>query len=710
MSGDSQHDYLTSMLELIAQKQFLPSTMDAAERQSLETTLSHRAGGLITQYEAERKAIADLAPGDKRRKEFDKQTENLAKALPNVTKGTLSAIAAFQKGDAITGSAALMDICASLAPLIGGLAAAGGPPGMLVGAIFAMIGQILAFFAPKSESLSTQIEKVMRTLQAEGKEQEIRAVHTSITNYATALKRATRRVERALDEPGLQVAVISQIIKDFNPIDSPTMLMFWGVAEWLQEGKNQDQERWPIVLAGVCQAYTDLLFTVITLMSLVSTDAMTKRFAEAEALPEAKKTEVRRILNELLVIATARLIEYGACSDAHLEFLRAIMPAAQNRGMLWQVDNSPSGHLYAGTNIRTGKFKHLGGEQKRLAVTTARADLGTPNPAYHVLALEPWIDAGWTGYDRTYHGLVKAPYDSVTWTELADDTSSVHGLTDIWATPADAAHKKDVYFYAAKGNEIDGHALGENNKARVVYTRGVKAKVQSVRVVHDPRPVQGDPDAGTADPSRGIVDFVAYGGLQSSGEIYIDAAGKDGYVPGPWGPYSGLGIDRRHLWVFKADGVACATHASVMRCLRGEIEKPRWMIHSVPEQILYTDSYRRDHHRLALASPLRGVVDLCACDDGTLVAAVEAKSVVGKSTPRSPSGAGGAMYWEAVDDNGLYGAVHQIDVKSGTIGVEWTKLGKAAGARVQRLPVFCWSLLESLTAALGRLTPELENA
>jgi hypothetical protein len=709
MSGDAQHDYLASMLELIAQKQFLPSTMDATERERLETTLSHRAGGLMTQYEAERKAIADLAPSEKRRKEFDKQTENLAKALPNVTKGTLSAITAFQKGDAITGSAALMDICASLAPLVGGLAAAGGPPGMLVGAIFAMIGQILAFFAPKSESLTTQIEKLMRTLQAEGKEQEIRAVHTNITNYATALKRATRRVEKALEEPGLQVEIISQIIRDFNPIDGPTMTKFWEVTEWLQEGENQDQKRWPIVLAGVCQAYTDLLLTVITLMSLVSTDAMTKRFAEAEALPEPKKTEVRRILNQLLVIATTRLIEYGACSDAQLEYLRAILPAAQNRGMLWQVDKSPSGHLYAGTNIRKGKFKYLGGEQKRLAVTTARADLGTSSPTYHVLALEPWIDAGYTGYDRTYHGLVKAPYDSVTWTALADDTTSVHSLTDIWATPADADHKTDVYFYAAKGNEIHGHALDANNRARVVYTRGVKAKVTSVRVVHDPRSVEGDPDAATAGPGQGMVDFVAYGGLQSSGEIYADAAGKDGYVPAPWGPY-GLGIDRRYLWVFKADGVACATHASIVRCLRGEIDKPRWMIHSVPEQILYTDAYRRDHRRLALASPVRGVVDLCACDDGTLVAAVEAKSVVQKSTPRSPSGAGGAMYWEPVDDNSLYGAVHQIDVKSATIGVDWTKLGNAAGARVQKLPVFCWSLLESLTASLGRLAAELEKA
>jgi hypothetical protein len=41
----------------------------------------------------------------------------------------------------------------------------------------------------------------------------------------------------------------------------------------------------------VCQAYTDLLVTVITLLSLVSTDKMMTRFDEAEKLPAEQKYE-----------------------------------------------------------------------------------------------------------------------------------------------------------------------------------------------------------------------------------------------------------------------------------------------------------------------------------------------------------------------------------------------------------------------------------
>jgi hypothetical protein len=88
------------------------------------------------------------------------------------TKGALAAIAAFNKGDVINGTAAVMDICASLAPFIGGLSAAGGPPGILIGAIFGMVAQILSFFGPKGESLKETLEKLLRQLNAEQKQQD----------------------------------------------------------------------------------------------------------------------------------------------------------------------------------------------------------------------------------------------------------------------------------------------------------------------------------------------------------------------------------------------------------------------------------------------------------------------------------------------------------------------------------------------------------
>jgi hypothetical protein len=703
MSGKSQQDYIAEILGLMAMKQFLPDSISAEDRRTFEAPLSRRAAKLVKEYAAAREEVAGLAADDARRKEFDKRTENLAKALPGITKGTLAAISAFQKNDPINGSAAVMDICASLAPMLGALSAAGGPPGMLVGAIFAMVGQILSFFAPKSESLTSQIAKLLKDLQADEKARQIKAVHTSITNYASSLNRATGRIEAALSKPGLQIMVISQIIRDFNPIDGPTINKFWEVAEWLQEEKNQGHDQWPNVLAGMCQAYMDLMSTIITVMSLVSTDAMQERFDESEKLPADKGSEVRRVLTELLALATARLIEYGACNDAQLEYLRQSVAPARDRGMLWQIDDSDKGHLWAGTNIHLGSFKYLGGEAKRIAVAVAKEDLASASRTYHAVALEPWIDQGWKGYDRTYHCVVKAPYDSMA----AKQLGSLHAVTDVWATSAAGENKKEVYLYLVKAKELQGYALGADGSLRSVYSRTLKVDARAVRVVHDPSSVSGDPDGLVQAAGKPKLDFIAYAGAAASSQIYVDASGKEGYVPSPWGGYSGLGVDQDFVWVYRADGLACATHASVMRCLRGEIAKPRWMAYD-PAQLLYTAVYGRDQGKVRDPKPLKGLVDLCACDDGTLVAALYTRSVVEQPPAVSswPQSSGESVY-VFKDANALYGAVHEIDVKNGTIAVTWTKLGRATGVRVQKLPVFCWSLFESLRASLDALAVAL---
>ena len=212
-----------------------------------------------------------------------------------------------------------MDICASLAPLLGGLAAAGGPPGMLVGGDFLDDRATPQLLRPKSESLTSQIEKLLRELQAETTVQKIKAAHTTIKNYVVSLRGVTSRIQFALDNPAdspvVQVGVVRQIIKDFNPLDGTAVNSVWEVAEWLQTPKNRDVDQWPVILAAVCSAYTDLLLAVITLMSYISTDSMRKRFDEAEKLPQADKDKVRTALEKLLTLGIARLVEYGACNE-----------------------------------------------------------------------------------------------------------------------------------------------------------------------------------------------------------------------------------------------------------------------------------------------------------------------------------------------------------------------------------------------------------
>jgi hypothetical protein len=703
MSDNPQQDYIITMLELMKAQQFLADV--GLDDQHVDL--------LRSEYEKELKRVEGLSKDDKRRKEFEKNTENLAKALPNITKGTLTAITAFQKDDPISGSAAIMDICASLAPLLGGLSAAGGPPGMLVGAIFAMVGQILSFFAPKSESLTSQIETLMRKLQAEEVAQKIKAVHKNITNYASALRNATERISTALDQPGLQIRIIKNIIKDVNPIEGNTITNYWEVTEWLMEDANQNQDQWPTILAAVCQAYTDLLVTVITLLSLVSTDKMRVQFDEAEKLPADEKPEVKRQLTGLRALAITRLIEYGASNETHRRTLKRLMSAAQNRGMLW-YNGFGDGPLYAGTNIRQGRFgKPLASESKRMAVAVSRKDMGLPNPSYHVFLLEPGADPR----GRIYYKDVRPPYNNQgNFEELKCDGTSIHDLSDIWtATPV--AIKNEVYFYAAKGKEIHGCVLDENKKVTFSgYSLSVKSQVVSVRVVHNPKSFVDDPDENPQLPSvlKGN-DYFVYVGLESSPEIYVAASyQKDKYVLSPWTQYSGLGVDQHYLWVFGSGGFACATHASVMRCLKGEKPEPRWMVHyPIPNKYLYKgDQYDNWDRANAERPPLKGLVDLCPCDDGTLVAALYTRTVQKVNVAADIDNPNVRPDYRPRfhDDNALYTAVYHTDLKNGTIAVDWTKIeGENLAVRVQKLPVFCWSLIESLAATLDVLAPVLKS-
>jgi hypothetical protein len=705
MSGNAQQDYIIETLEVIREG-FFDTVTDPDERERLQKALNARALNLRSAYDKEQAIVEGLSEEDKRRKEFEKNTENLAKALPNITKGTLTAITAFQKDDPISGSAAIMDICASLAPLLGGLSAAGGPPGMLVGAIFAMVGQILSFFAPKSESLTSQIETLMRKLQAEEVAQQIKAAHKMITNYASALRIATGRISTALDQPGLQIQIIKNIIKDVNPIEGNAIRDIWQVTEWLMDEANQNQDQWPTILAAVCQAYTDLLVTVITLLSLVSTDKMRAQFDEAEKLPADEKKEVKGQLTGLRALAITRLIEYGACNETHRRTLKRLMSAAQNRGMLWYI-GFEKGPLYAGTNIRQGRFENLASESKRLAVAVSRKDMGSPNPLYHVFLLEPGADP----YGRIYYKDVSAPYKNQGYfQELKCDGSSIHDLSDIWtATPV--AIKNEVCFYGAKGTEIHGYVLDENKKVRSTYNKkAIKSKVVSVRVVHNPESFVDDPDENAQLPSvlKGINYFV-YGGLQNSSEIYTDAGGEEGYVRSPWPSYSGLGVDQHYLWVFRSSGFACATHASVMRCLKGKIQQPRWMTHD-PNEVLYHGSYYHFEHKVRNRPDLLGLVDLCPCDDETLAAALYTRSVVDRIPKGNTPGAIYTPIYEFVDTNAVYSAAYHTDLKNATIAVDWTKIGgENLLVRVQKLPVFCWSQIESLTATLDVLAPVLKS-
>jgi hypothetical protein len=87
-----------------------------------------------------------------------------------------------------------------------------------------------------------------------------------------------------------------------------------------------------------------------------------------------------------------------------------------------------------------------------------------------------------------------------------------------------------------------------------------------------------------------------------------------------------------------------------------------------------------------------GLLDLSACDDGTLTAVFEDKDVSGRIFTTTPRFKAGKLIIEGkvVDENGVeraHGWVRDPD-------------GGTYARRVHKLPIFCWPMIEGLKNAL----------
>src|SRR5580704_9146732 len=123
----------------------------------------------------------------------------VAAGLPGTTRAILASVTVYSRDpvNPIEGTAAALDIVTGLATMVSGLAGMAGPLGAAVSALTSMVSMILVFFAPKPDDLVTQIEKVLRTINAEEKDISIRAAADGVRVYANASNRfMTRDAER----------------------------------------------------------------------------------------------------------------------------------------------------------------------------------------------------------------------------------------------------------------------------------------------------------------------------------------------------------------------------------------------------------------------------------------------------------------------------------------------------------------------------------
>jgi hypothetical protein len=165
--------------------------------------------------------------------------------------------------------------------------------------------------------------------------------------------------------------------------------------------------------------------------------------------------------------------------------------------------------------------------------------------------------------------------------------------------------------------------------------------------------------------------FLCYAGVRDGNNIYVVTWDEDnnnmiwGAVEGPenWDNYNGIEVDPYYLWVFGKGGIACATHASIIKSRQGKITRPSWIRHDFDKQFFPSAPE---------------VTSLCPCADGTLVTNIQ-----------------GNIYtadYEIVRDE-RYLSSRQIVTSS------WVKRGGNA-KQVIKMPIPCWSVLESLRAHL----------
>lgn len=288
-------------------------------------------------------------------------------------------------------------------------------------------------------------------------------------------------------------------------------------------------------------------------------------------------------------------------------------------------------------------------------------------------------------------------------------------FSDVWALPAPQDQKprdkRASFVYAAHDGGSSGYVrlfeLNEKNE----LTEGnwapvTKSGLVNVRAVtHPPTTLPDDPDKDGMPPGSlllGGVDHynsIVYGALRSSSEIYVDQSNTRCYVPSPWPSYTGIEVDPFYVWVFRPEGFACATHASVIGCIAGRTRTPRWMEHT-PADILGNLSNQGAGHywfvdgqETKARPPLKGLDSFSPSKDGTLFVSAYKRTVT-KTT------SGDHFLFEAKDSPGLYTAAYSIDLKAGQINVgPWTKCGGVA-LKVQKIPIPCWAHFDSLNAVL----------
>ncbi|HEX2179368.1 MAG TPA: hypothetical protein VHL54_07610 [Actinomycetota bacterium] len=717
---DPQLTQVSDQLQLIMLHS--QASMDPDQAQAFAAAASQIQG----QYDD---AVAVL--GDKNASAADQKlakdvTDSINKNLPNLTKGVLSAASAFKSGDYINGSAAIMDICAAGVQMLASLSAGAGPYGAVFGAIFSIVGQLLTYFGPKQPSLKDQIIEAIRGMDADSRLQTAQADGDAVEEFTATVYRVRSSLPKNLQLPlettedlrQFEVAIGADVLS-IKTASAKVSVLYdkWGSAEWLKDKKTQDLEKWPEILGVFCRTYSDSLLAnmAVAALPMVNKKLITQRLDDvSQSNPRYKDhpEEFAGIHHQLMKLLTTVRALPDVWNDGNakmLQTLRELKPVAQYRGLYVHLNGDQ--YLYGATGrskLLSETWKYLplgyGARGHRFSITVAQGDAGSLAPQHDIFFCESWKAPG----GDIVHGKIKPSSVEIF------DRGSVTGdkFSDVWALPAPRDHDGATFVYAAHENGAGGYVKlfeldAKNQPKDGNWSPNTKSGVVNVRVVtHPPSTLPDDPDRDGMPPGSQLLggvnhyNSITYGALRSSSEIYVDQSNTRCYVPSPWGTYSGIDVDPYYVWVFRPQGFACATHASVISCIQGKRTAPRWMEHS-PTGLLGDQSTHDGNFWLVKgqekkpAPDLVGVRSLSPCQDGTLFASIETRVVDKRDN-------GDHWVFTATDSPGLYTTGYSIDLKAGGINLgSWEKCGNVGRAdQVQKMAISSWSLFESLNKDL----------
>jgi hypothetical protein len=466
-------------------------------------------------------------------------------------------------------------------------------------------------------------------------------------------------------------------IPEINPVEGNTVNQIHLVQHWLEQGGNQDLKGWPEVLSLLCETYMHLWRSVMLVFAFAHDPAKKAAYiADPDNRPESPQEPDPVADWDGMQDKIGNAVDNLKVHNVLLaRFLDKMASVARMRGIYVHAQAGGSMYVTTGTKVfKENSWKMFYWHGGGMSISAPRQGVNQPDAQY-----DAWVR---DSFDlKITHGKLDSRE-----AKAAVGTSDSLGYTnynvlDCAAIPGNAG---TFAIYSASDTPLPW--IEDMSKGAMQhYTWDATNKVftwvswelrtaqvlSQVRIVSRPAIRDDDPDKGDwPDNVAKNGASILYGTLDGSQDIFVaftDAVSDDQQwrVTIPYGTYSGIAVDPYFLWVYGKDGLACATHASVMRCIEKKRTAPRWLGNGNPDTTNFT------------------VLALASCADGTLLV----------STPDKLRAAVYRVDFAAPQGDGMGLVIDRWD----TSGATWRDLAGGEGAKqVAKLPIYGWPRIESL--------------